>query len=881
MSEVSEFLGKIAGTAVTRLLTQGHTGIRLQDVTTFAPEPFLHALSDVGPVRVIFAGSSAADVRALCRRAKFPESRATADLSKGTDWRNDPNVSDPLILIAFTEEERLGSFHRFVSVLDQHLYRLVCELGTQNLSPNQVLLDWWSNVLGRVDMVRQIPVHRLAAYYLALEAQSQRLPEASRECLHHLGLLPSREFFERASPAQIVSNVRANRLMTMRIELLSKADRDRLHRSLETVGDADRPEFQQTLAAILAYSRTGADEERGRLVLEDVRRIFESRKESKPRSKKPVHAEAAAVSAVLNDDTEEVQAIAERLREKIENIHEEESPRVVLDVPTRTEQVILTIPQPLVALVKQAVTEEHLGGIYRIENDDDLQSIVGSLEQASFEPALLTGDKSFDATLRRVIETKDLEPEVLATWERCTAARKRLAADAAAIAVAPLVILTSDDALLAAGHDYLEAYQDLLACLRDRFERIAKRSPKGSRRFCATLLLHDTILFATKSGVKGILSPLHPLHLWKFVRLAEQIRRERDTLTPEFKELLAEQTEHLPHFVTAVFVPEGFVSERPLVLPETGHLGTLPCYEEDHPNFAGDEGQDRILRILQKFLVLYPHARGNLRLCLIDPPSLPDLLDELARAIVGGDLNVEAMEVRVRFTQRRPMELGLDDQQLEAISDVFAEEHRQLFHLVLNQEITTYQDILSSLDDSPAHVVAVFDPSRSHVGQFSGQSTGFIHPLVLPKEFQYDPLEDQLTIIPAATGDIFDLYYHLQNRLNNALTGSLYGVSTTLGHHFPPPHEFLRRCTWLVIGDRLLDTHPLDGGHIISFEPGVRRDIIVLTENFTKFEREFDYHLRRGKLNLDPTEEAIRELIVASADLVGEGLLGLVRSSGD
>lgn len=65
---------------------------------------------------------------------------------------------------------------------------------------------------------------------------------------------------------------------------------------------------------------------------------------------------------------------------------------------------------------------------------------------------------------------------------------------------------------------------------------------------------------------------------------------------------------------------------------------------------------------------------------------------------------------------------------------------------------------------------------------------------------------------------------------------------------------------------------------MISYEQGLRRDLIVVSETFTKFEREFGYYLR--KVNLDPTDEALRELIVSSADLVAEGLLGLVRPDG-
>ena len=64
---------------------------------------------------------------------------------------------------------------------------------------------------------------------------------------------------------------------------------------------------------------------------------------------------------------------------------------------------------------------------------------------------------------------------------------------------------------------------------------------------------------------------------------------------------------------------------------------------------------------------------------------------------------------------------------------------------------------------------------------------------------------------------------------------------------------------------------------MISYEQGARRDLVVLTESLTKFEREFDYQLRQA--NFDPTPEAIRELIQSSSELIGEGILGLIRSS--
>ena len=539
----------------------------------------------------------------------------------------------------------------------------------------------------------------------------------------------------------------------------------------------------------------------------------------------------------------------------------------------------MKISPTLVRLLSRSVTPEKLGGIFRFADSESFHDAIDDIDQADFSPFGLDGEKSCQTLLKKVVDAGLIEPEVYDRWLAFVAARAVLSEHAPAIAVSPIVALASDTNLLKAGGDYLEAYEDFMSAIRDRYEAVSVTSAKGARHLAAQLLLLDVILFQTSKAVHAMLSPLHPLHLWKFVRLAGQLRDEKDTLSDENKEVLAASAERLPHFVTALFVPEGPVSNHALVLPQSYEFVTLPCFQEESPHFAGEEGQGKLRRIIRKFLVLYPHAKLSLRICLVDPPELSSLLEDLANDISGEELPIEGLELTVLRTLDRPLSLGSDDQQLEAIAAVFGAKDLPRFTLNIRQEKTTYIDILGQLRQSPVHMLAVFDPSRSEVGQFVSRESGFVHPLVLPKEFQYDPIEDTLVITPAATGDLFDLYYSLQNRLNNALTGSHFGVSSSLATEFPATGELLKCCTWLVLGDKLVESLPATGGHMISFEPGLRRDIIVLTESLTKFEREFDYYLR--KANLDPTEESLHELIGASAELVGEGLLGLIRSDGD
>ena len=879
MSDVETFIGEVAAKVVCNLIDRGHPGIRLQNVTVFSPESLLRGLANLKPVpRVAIAG---ANTTALAKTAKYPAASLTSDLSVATEWRNDPKVKEAVIVVSFGEEERLGSFHRFTEVRDRDLYQEICEIAFRDVCPNEVLKRWW-HVLELTEARRQISVYRLASYLLYLKSKPKQIPEAPRDGLFQLGLLPSRKFFEHATPATLKRNLNANRLLINRIEILNNADRDRLNRSIEAVKPAQRQSYQEILGRIVKYNRSGTDADRQALLAEDVKSLFEAKKTGTTTSKpsRTVPIERAGVDAILQGDDEELEELGKKLKDTIDSFEQNETPTVTLDLTNRNEQASAKIPPALVRLLNRCVTPTKFGGVFKFPNSDSFDAALGDIDNADYTEFGIEGDKSFQTLLARVIDHKIIEPEVMERWTEFVTTRQVLAEHAVAIAISPMVALASDKQLLQAGKVFIEAYAELSATIRDRYEAVSSKSAIGARHLCAQLLVLDTIYFETPNTVYALLSPLHPLHLWKYVRLAEQLRDEKGTLNDDQKQVLAESTVKLPHFVTALFVPEGLVSNsHPLVLPESHQIATLPCYQQENPHYAGTEGQERLIRIVRKFLVLYPHAKRSFRLCLVDPPELPGFLDQLASQIAGESLPLDGMNLVVFRTLERAVTIGNDDQQLETIASVFAAEDSPRFVLNVRQSKTTYADIQVHLEQDPVHILAIFDPSRSQVGRFTSRETGFVHPLVLPKEFQYDPIEDQLVITPAATGDLFDVYYSLQNRLNNALTGSHFGISTSLGTDFPKTGELLNHCTWLVLGDKLVDALPNNGGQMISFEPGIRRDIIVLTENLTKFERAFDYYLR--KANLDPTEESLRELIASSAELVGEGLLGLIRPDGD
>ena len=803
----------------------------------------------------------------------------TGDLEVGTEWRNSDDFDGPVVLVAFAEEEKLGTFHRFTPIKDHTLYEALCIRAHRDFSPNQSLAEWWT-VLRKADIRRQISVRRLAEYCLLLQDNKGRLPDAAREGLYVLGMLPSRSFFGHPSEKEYQRDFNANRALLARTETLSNTDRNKLSKSLDTIKEKDRQQHQTTIGLVLMYNRTGLDKDRKNLWAEDVLKMLEANKlapGTKGKSKQQsTTTERAVAEAIFADDSEEIVQLGEKLREELEKPEDELSAKITIPLTNQDTQATVQVSTPLLALLRRAITPTCLGGIYRSPSSESLEQAMDDLDHAVFQPFELEGEKTADARIKLIVEHGYVEKALLTTWQTFVKARGILAADVAALAVSPLVAIASSKTALDAAQVYLDAYEQLLAIIKDQYEAVSVKSPKGIRALGALLITMDTVFIEIKTGLKAVLSPLHPLHLWKFVKLAEDLRRDKSTLNDNSRSILAERAENLPHFVTAVFVPEGLLSDQALVLPESGHIQSLPIYQQDDLHFSGNDGQLRIIRLFEKFLDLYRHARARLKIVLVDPPEAFSLLDQIANKVVRRELDVQSLHISVYRTLERPLVLGGNDQQLEAIAEVFSDDDRA-FMLEVHPEKTTYGDIVRKLSKDPVHLMVVFDPSTTQVGQYFQSNRGIVHPLVLPKEFKYDAMEDELFITPAATGGVFDLFQSLQGRLNNALSGSQFGISSLLTGQFADTTDLLKHCTWLVIADRLLDSQPIKGGHMISYEQGARRDIVVLTESLTKFEREFDYQLRQT--NFDPTPEAVRELIVSSGELIGEGLLGLISSS--
>jgi hypothetical protein len=876
------FLGKVVAKAIQKHLEVGRSDLRLIDVSEFDIPSMLREvarLCDPLP-KIAIAGE---DVRDLVRASGYPRNLITGSLSTAASWRNDSDAVHPRIVIGSSDDEKLGTFHRYTPITDHFLFQSICDqaINDSGVCPNDVLRLWW-RVLGSATISRVVSVQRVARYFLAISESGDDAPVASREALYLLGLFRSELFFDGATHATLVRNFRTNQSLVERVESLSGRDRDRLSAAIDNATAAELPARRQAIEAVLRYHRSGSDADRAAIVYENVVDLFRSssRGVGPARTARNVGAERAGAHAALAMDDDSLKELGSRMRESIDACVESEEGVATFEAMGSSGNVTVRVPIALLNLLNRAVTPTVFGGVFEAPAVATLDLAIADAGACGFRAFDVSDPHGFQALLDGAVAAGLIESEVRECWDRFVSLRGALCQHAHVLAVSPLLALLSDADLLELGADYIAAYESLSAAIKDRFETVFHSSQMGARRLCVQLLLLDTIVIAVKGGTYALLSPLNPMHLWKYVRLAAQVLADRQGLTDNEKYILSESCEQLPNFLSALFIPEGLLGAGgALVMPESHQVGTLPCFQQECLQYAGSEGQDRLQAILEKFLVLYRHAKKTIRMVLIDPPDLPAFLESLAKSVADGESDAEGIAIQVYRTLDRGVSLGTDEQQLETIAEVFGADNFPHCAIEITHDKLSYRDVIGRISGDPVHLIAVFDPSSQQVGRVSSTARGHLHPLAVPQAFTYDVMTDDFDTSPAPTGDLFHTYHSLQSYANNTMSDTHFSVSTSLGPGFPSFSDWLTCCTWLFVADRSLRHLRKQGGSIIYFDAGSKRDVIVVSDSMTKFEREFSYHLTQA--NLAPTEEAVRELIASCSELIGDGLLGLIRSSGD
>src|SRR5690606_29733357 len=197
------------------------------------------------------------------------------------------------------------------------------------------------------------------------------------------------------------------------------------------------------------------------------------------------------------------------------------------------------------------------------------------------------------------------------------------------LAARPLLCLAADESLRQNVKDLLDTYRDLALVVQQTAQNLGEAgAPDASQRLVARFLALDIIFVRTRHALDAVCGPTHPFHLWHWLTLHDLMAGERERLSKDEIALLEDTVRTppptAPHVLLSPFVIHDV--EHPRVLVANGRTGALPLFSEPAARLHGSDGCRALVALADRFLRLQPHAGQGLRITLIDPPLISELL---------------------------------------------------------------------------------------------------------------------------------------------------------------------------------------------------------------------------------------------------------------
>lgn len=422
--------------------------------------------------------------------------------------------------------------------------------------------------------------------------------------------------------------------------------------------------------------------------------------------------------------------------------------------------------------------------------------------------------------------------------------RAVLAKHAALLTLAPLTSLIARPALLAAARAMSRAYEELLTHVREFYPQLDQAG--GAAEISAAFLSPDLLAVPGPTQQAALLSPLHPLTLWKYATIADELLAGRGA---ELRPLLG-QLDDAPEPLRALVLPE--LNGQPAAqLAYVRRVGAWVQYQQAGPVEVSTSG-DLVRDAARKLAILYPLVRQQLRLLVHHPDSLdklrPALNDLLKEDGAGG---FEQIQLILTY---RPGQEGVLS--LSLLEDLISR------GLVVPErvEIANTDKLAEWLRLRPAHLLVLPGQRRLEPLLVSRQATD-LHPLSLPHTLQYNQFKGEVSLLPRSQQrDLngpehpFGAYHDLASAVSRLPNQEVSGASLPRATS-PDLPALLPYAVFVVAG---APAEPPVGALPLARLDGSRGDL-VLTQHADRFANGMKQMLTQS--NYQPRTEEISKLM--------------------
>lgn len=789
-----------------------------------------------------------------------------------------------------SELEKISSLKWYDPIDVDLVYKRSCKYVKNKLPGTNDTIKALLQALGRKDVRTILNFERVLDYLNSLlDAKPSELPNEIERQIYRLGLLMNPGFCT-GNPGieKIKDSIKLNVDVVRRISTLEKKDRQNI-----ATYSSKYPNNETVRLILDYYSSSNNTELLKGMVLSDVQeclKIIANNTDNTSKKKRsgsnPV---SAAASFMFEDKDELIDKFIEKATDQIDNRAEKNKTSVV-PVNVDGVQVDFTVVPTTEKLSEMSVEEEKWGEYIYADVSSPQDAIDNSekYDQLNFDNSYVFSIRDYLIRACEFEEVRDVANSILLAFDKFLELRKKIIPYSARLQDMPMMQVIKENKLFV---EYLESYERLIFTIKDGYTALSELD-SGVKDIISQIVSLDFVYIIGRENSHAMPTPLNPLYLWKYIKLSQQIIEARGVsegnegfISEDDQLFILRKAEEIPDPLALVMLPKN--NETSIeCLPYAGKIGNIPIYSSKPQISDNRSGMDEICHSIVRYMCLYPHSGMMLHLSFINPPSVEGVVSMLKSLDKNKDF-ISFGQVGIDLTIYRTKETSVDwveiqDKALnEGMLGRIKGKNSEHFYLSIKNKCMSYDDILSDISKEQ-HIVVIFDPNERNIETAKNSRNIHLHPLCVPKVYEYNKMRREVKVRPANEGGIFSNYA--------AIIEKLYDQPSTFGHRNVFVNTPLRRETyisllektdWLIILDQNLKSWDISlqsASERLYYKNNEYRSIGIYSKNSTKFMRGY-YEVAQAQGNYSPNDKGINRIISETRTINDDGLLSIISHS--
>ena len=395
------------------------------------------------------------------------------------------------------------------------------------------------------------------------------------------------------------------------------------------------------------------------------------------------------------------------------------------------------------------------------------------------------------------------------------------------------------------------------------------------------------IFFRRDGQFDAMMSPLHPLVLWRSARLVREIRGLSLTLASHEQDTIARASTENAQFLQVLLLPPSATGlEQCTMLGHAGFIGRLPLFREAPRGLLDTDGIDTIADIARRIAQLRPFVRSGLQVVLVNLPHPKAFVAAILEHLdLENTLAIDTfwgVHLRIRYTHPDTRGWAAEFEELDdALRDtISAGEECGLVSISIQPEVIGWDKLDSELKANPAHLAVVMDPFEVRSAQVARAAHFNLSPWMPACEYRFNRIRREIQVIPVADEHVFGSYLAAAGLIHTVLqkqTPTHLPQVQKMKEHL---ESIATNALWTVLADphhvsipRLADAETIDR------RVGKSRQITCFASDLAPFVRRLDQQLRRTHFVAEP--DTLRDLARDLVAMEPNGILGLATSHHD